>query len=135
MLDIIVRLTGGSYDEESSTEMAFGVAATIACRKAALQGKPVLLEPVMSLEVITPEEYLGEVMNDLNRKRAQVSGVEAERGGQVVHALAPLAAMFGYSTDLRSATQGRATFTMQFSEFAEVPARRAENIIHKIRGV
>ncbi len=135
VLDVIVRLTGGSYDEENSTDMAFGVAATIACRKAALEGKPILLEPVMSLEVITPDDYLGEVINDLNRKRAQVNGVEAERAGQVVQALAPLAEMFGYSTDLRSATQGRATFTMQFSEFAEVPAKRAENIIHKIRGV
>jgi elongation factor G len=89
----------------------------------------------MSLEVITPEEYLGDVIHDLNRKRAQVNGVESERGGQVVHALSPLAEMFGYSTELRSATQGRATFTMQFAEFAEVPAKRAENIIHKIRGV
>ncbi|HHD64244.1 MAG TPA: elongation factor G [Desulfobulbaceae bacterium] len=135
VLDVTVRLTGGSYDEERSTEMAFGVAATMACREAAARGNPILLEPVMSLEVVTPEEYLGDVMNDLNRKRAQVNGVEADRGRQVVHALAPLAEMFGYSTDLRSATQGRAMFTMQFSEFAEVPAKKAENIIYKIRGV
>ena len=135
VLDVRVRLVGGSYDEERSTEMAFGVAATIACRKAAADGGPVLLEPVMELEVVTPEEYLGEVINDLNRKGAQVNGVDAERDVQVVHALAPLARMFGYSTDLRSATQGRATFTMQFSEFAEVPSRRAEEIIRKIRGV
>ncbi len=135
VLDIKVRLVGGSYDEDTSTEMAFGVAATKACRQGALEGNPVLLEPVMSLEVITPEEYLGEVMNDLNRKRAQVNGVESDRGGQIIHALAPLAELFGYSTDLRSATQGRATFTMQFAEFAEVPAKQAESIIHKIRGV
>jgi len=135
VLDIKVRLVGGSYDEDTSTEMAFGVAATKACRQAALEGNPVLLEPVMSLQVITPDEYLGEVMNDLNRKRAQVNGVESERGGQVIHALAPLAELFGYSTDVRSATQGRATFTMQLAEFAEVPAKRAESIIHKIRGV
>jgi elongation factor G len=135
VLDVAVRLTGGSYDEERSTEMAFGVAATMACREAAVKGDPILLEPVMSLEVITPEEYLGDVINDLNRKRAQVNGVESDRGGQVVHGLAPLAEMFGYSTDLRSATQGRATFTMQFAEFAEVPAKRAEKIIYKIRGV
>ncbi|MHB8791398.1 MAG: elongation factor G [Desulfobulbaceae bacterium] len=133
--DVRVRLVGGSYDEENSTEMAFGVAATMACRKAALDATPVLLEPVMALVVITPEEYLGEVINDLNRKRAHVVGVEAERGNQVVQVRAPLAEMFGYSTDLRSATQGRATFTMQFSEFAEVPTRQAEAIIHKIRGV
>jgi len=135
VLDVTVSLTGGSYDEERSTEMAFGVAATMACREAAVRGKPILLEPVMLLEVISPEEYLGDVINDLNRKRAQVNGVESERGRQVIHALAPLAEMFGYSTDLRSATQGRATFTMQFSEFAEVPAKKAEGIIRKIRGV
>ncbi len=135
VLDVRVKLVGGSYDEERSTEMAFGVAATIACRKAAAEAEPVLLEPVMELEIVTPEEYLGEVINDLNRKGAQVNGVDTDRDVQVVHALAPLARMFGYSTDLRSATQGRATFTMQFSEFAEVPAKRAEEIIRKIRGV
>jgi elongation factor G len=135
VIDVIARLVGGSYDEDNSTEMAFGVAASMACRKAALEGGPVLLEPVMSLRVITPEDYLGEVINDLNRKRAHIVGVEAERGSQFVHAKAPLAEMFGYSTDLRSATQGRATFTMQFSEFAEVPAKQAGTIIQKIRGV
>jgi len=135
VLDVKAKLVGGSYDEERSSEMAFGVAATIACRKAAAAGEPVLLEPVMELEVVTPEEYLGDVINDLNRKGAQVNGVDTERDVQVVHALAPLATMFGYSTDLRSATQGRATFTMQFSEFSEVPAKRAEEIIRKIRGV
>jgi elongation factor G len=133
--DVRVRLVGGSYDEENSTEMAFGVAATMACRKAAQDASPILLEPIMALEIITPEEYLGEVINDLNRKRAHIVGVEVDRGSQVVQARAPLAEMFGYSTDLRSATQGRATFTMQFSEFAEVPTRQAEAIIHKIRGV
>ena len=133
-MDVSVRLTGGSHDEERSTEMAFGVAATMACRKAAAQGHPVLLEPLMKLEVLTPDEYLGEVINDLNKKRAHVLGVEADRSSQIVRAKAPLAEMFGYSTDLRSATQGRATFTMQFSEFAEVPARQAEVIIRKIRG-
>ena len=135
VLDTAVHLIGGSYDEENSTEMAFGVAATIACREAAIKASPVLMEPLMKLEVVSPEEYLGEVMNDLNRKRAQVNGIESERGNQVVHALAPLAELFGYSTDLRSATQGRATFTMQFAEFAEIPAKQAEHIIHKIRGV
>ena len=135
MLDVIARLIGGSYDEDKSTELAFGVAATMACRKAAMQGCPVLLEPVMDVEIVTPDDYLGEVINDLNKKRAQVNGVELERSRQVVHAKAPLAEMFGYSTDLRSATQGRATFTMKFSEFAVVPSKRAEIIIHKIKGV
>ena len=135
MLDVVAHLVGGSYDEEKSTEMAFGVAATMACRKAAILGEPVLLEPLMDLAVVTPEEYLGDVMNDLNKKRAHVNGVDTEKNRQIVHAKAPLAEMFGYSTDLRSATQGRATFTMIFSEFSMVPSRRAEIIIHKISGV
>ena len=135
MVDVRARLVGGSYDEDNSTEMAFGVAATMACRKAAGVGKPVLLEPVMVIEVVTPENYMGEVINDLNRKRAQVEGVETDRHSQVVKAGVPLSEMFGYSTSLRSATQGRATFTMQFKEFAEVPAKQAEAIIYKIRGV
>ena len=89
----------------------------------------------MAIEVITPDDYLGEVINDLNRKHAQIDGVEADRTSQVVKASVPLSQMFGYSTSLRSATQGRATFTMQFKEFAEVPAKQAEAIIYKIRGV
>ena len=135
MFDVVAKLVGGSYDEDKSTEMAFGVAATMACRKAAVLGDPVLLEPVMDLQIVTPDEYLGEVMNDLNKKRAHVAGVNPEKGRQVIHAKAPLAELFGYSTDLRSATQGRATFTMIFSEFSIVPSKRAEVIIHKIRGV
>jgi elongation factor G len=135
LIDVTAKLVGGSYDEEMSTEMAFGVAATMACREAMAEGDPVLLEPVMSCEIITPDEYLGEVINDLNRKRAQIDGVEADRNKQVVKATVPLVEMFGYSTSLRSATQGRATFIMQFKEFAEVPAKQAEAIIYKIRGV
>ncbi len=135
LVDVTTRLIGGSYDEESSTELAFGVAATMACRKAASEAAPALLEPIMAIEVLTPDEYLGEVINALNKKRAQIDGVTPDRGHQVVKARVPLAEMFGYSTSLRSATQGRAIFTMQFEEFAEVPARRAEAIIHKIRGV
>ena len=135
LLDVVAKLIGGSYDEEKSTEMAFGVAATMACRKAAALGEPVLLEPIMDLQISTPDEHLGDVINDLNKKGAQIQGVEAEKGRQAVSAKAPLAELFGYSTDLRSATQGRATFTMIFGEFAAVPSRRAEAIIHKIRGV
>jgi elongation factor G len=135
MMDVQVKLVGGSYDVEKSTEMAFGVAATMACRKAAALGEPVLLEPIMDIEIVTPDEYLGDVINDLNKKRAQVNGVTAENSRQVVRGKAPLAELFGFSTDLRSATQGRATFTMLFSEFAQVPAKRAEAIIHKIKGV
>ena len=134
VLDVIVRLTGGSYSEESSTEMAFGVAATMACRQAAAAGGPVLLEPMMLLVVRTPDDYLGEVIGNLNRKRAHILGVESERGVQAVRATAPLSGLFGYSTSLRSATQGRASFSMQFAEFAVVPDKDAGEIVRKIRG-
>lgn len=134
MADVEAVLVGGSYDEERSTEMAFGVAATMACRKAAAEGDPVLLEPIMALEVITPDDYLGDVINDLNRKGAQINGVNADKDRQTIHAEVALSEMFGYSTDLRSATQGRAVFTMQFSAFADVPAKKAEAIIQKIKG-
>ncbi|MCI5157258.1 MAG: elongation factor G [Candidatus Electrothrix sp. AUS1_2] len=135
LIDAEAALVGGSYDEENSTEMAFGVAAALACREAVTKAVPVLLEPVMAVEVVTPDEYLGEVINDLNKKGAHIDEVAAERNMQVVKAGVPLSKMFGYSTSLRSATQGRATFTMQFKAFSEVPARQAEAIIHKIRGV
>ncbi|MCI5145892.1 MAG: elongation factor G, partial [Candidatus Electrothrix sp. AR3] len=135
MHDVKVRLIGGSYDEENSTEMAFGVAATLACRKAVSEAAVVLLEPMMAVEVLTPEEYLGDVINDLNKKNAQIEGVDSERNLQAIQAGVPLSRMFGYSTTLRSATRGRASFTMQFKAFSEVPARQAETIIHKIRGV
>ena len=115
--------------------MAFAVAAALACRQAAAKAGAVLLEPVMEVEVLVPEDYLGDVINELNRKNAQIEAVEAERNFQVVKARVPLAKMFGYSTALRSATQGRASFSMQFDAFAEVPAKQAEAIIHKIRGV
>jgi elongation factor G len=135
LTDVKVRLTGGSYDEEDSTEMAFGVAAAMALRKAGMAAKPVLLEPVMDLEVVTPEEYVGEAIADLNSKRGRVTGIEAEKDVQIVRAHVPLAEMFGYSTSLRSATQGRAHFTMQFLEFDVVPEAKAQKIIKKIRGI
>lgn len=135
LVDVEVTLIGGSYDEEKSTEMAFGVAATMACRQAVNNAHPVLLEPIMNLEVVTPDEYLGEVINTLNKKRAHVAGVDVEQNKQIVRAKAPLAELFGYSTDLRSATQGRATFTMIFSDFDTIPIKKAEAIIQKIKGV
>jgi elongation factor G len=134
--DIKVSLVDGSYHEEDSTAQAFGVAANIALRKAYLESQPILLEPLMSLEVILPEEYLGEVINDLNSKRARIIGMEAiDNAMQQVKAYVPLAEMFGYSTDLRSATQGRANFTMQFHSYDDVPVRIAERIIKKVRGL
>ncbi len=133
--DIKVRLVDGSYHEEESTEMAFGVAGAMAIRRATAEADPNLLEPIMSLEVTTPEEYVGDVISDLNSKRGKIVGVVAETNFQVLKVEVPLAQMFGYSTSLRSATQGRANFTMQFLEYDVVPAQRAEKIIKKIRGI
>jgi elongation factor G len=135
LVDLHVALVDGSYHEEDSTEMAFGVAATMAMRKGAAEASPILLEPIMDLEVIVPDDYLGDVMSDLNSKRAKINGVESRKNYQVVKAHVPLAEMFGYSTDLRSATQGRATFTMQFASYDRVPEKKAEAIIHRIRGI
>ncbi len=135
LTDVKVTLRGGSYDEEDSTEMAFGVAAAMALRKAGAKAEPVLLEPVMDLEVVTPEEYVGDAISDLNSKRGKVTGIKAENDTQVIKAHVPLAEMFGYSTSLRSATQGRAHFSMQFLEFDVVPQAKAEAIIRKIRGI
>ncbi len=134
--DIRVNLVGGSYHEEESTEQAFGVAANMAFRQAALAAKPVLLEPVMSLEVTLPDAYLGEVISDCNSRRAKIMGTDSREGGlQIVKAHVPLAEMFGYSTDLRSATQGRASFTMQFLQYERVPDHIAEKIIQRVRGL
>jgi elongation factor G len=135
LTDLKVTLIGGSYHDEESTEMAFGVSAAMAIRRAAAEAKPVLLEPLMNTEVISPEDYLGDVMSDLNSKRAKVTGVDALGELQIVHAHVPLSEMFGYSTSLRSATQGRANFTMQFLEYDIVPAVKADGIIKKIRGI
>ena len=135
LVDLQVALVDGSYHEEDSTEMAFGIAATMAMRKGAAEASPILLEPLMDLEVIVPDEYLGDVMSDLNSKRAKINGVESRLNYQIVKAHVPLAEMFGYSTDLRSSTQGRATFTMQFTSYDRVPEKKAEVIIHRIRGI
>ncbi len=135
LTDVKVSLIGGSYHEEESTDMAFGVASAMALRRAASGADPVLLEPLMDLEVVSPDMYLGEVMSDLNARRAKIVGVEADGELQVVKAHVPLAEMFGYSTALRSASQGRANFSMQFLEYDVVPADRAEVVIKKIRGI
>jgi len=135
LTDLKVTLVGGSSHENDATEMAFGVAATMALRKGAAEASPVLLEPVMALEVNAPTDYLGDVMNDLNSKRARIMGVENRQEYQILKAHVPLAEMFGYSTDLRSATQGRATFTMQFAAYDRVPDNKAAAIIKRIRGI
>ena len=129
MEDIKIALIDGSYHEVDSSEMAFKIAASMAFRDAAKKAHPVLLEPVEDVEVVVPEEYMGEVMGDLNSRRGHIVGMEPRAGAQVIRATVPLAQMFGYATDVRSMTQGRATYSMQFSHYAEVPSAIAEEII------
>jgi len=135
MVDVKVRLTDGSYHEVDSSELAFKIAGSLALKNAAHKAKPVLLEPMMAVEVVTPQEFMGDVMGDLNSRRGHIEGMEPRGNGQVIGATVPLSAMFGYATDLRSMTQGRATFTMQFKHYAEVPGSIADEIVAKVRGV
>jgi elongation factor G len=129
IVDVRVTLTDGKYHETDSSEIAFKVAGSLALKAAAARAKPVLLEPVFAVEVVTPEEFMGDVIGDLNRRRGQVSGMEQRGNAQVVSAHVPLAEMFGYATDLRSNTQGRATYTMQFERYDEVPPNIAEKVV------
>ncbi len=131
IVDLKVELVFGSYHDVDSSEQAFYIAGSMAVKEAIKKADPILLEPIMSVEIVTPEEYLGDVMGDLNGRRGRVSGMEATGGAQVIRAMVPLSAMFGYATDLRSRTQGRATFTMQFDHYERVPANLAEAIIKK----
>lgn len=136
VIDIRATLVGGSYHEEDSTEQAFGVASTIALRNGLAQATPILLEPLMDLEVIVPEQYVGDVIADLNTRRAKINGIESrDNGYQVINALSPLAEMFGYSTDLRSASQGRANFTMRFALYDKVTEKKAQTIVNKVKGL
>jgi elongation factor G len=134
LVDMRATLTGGSYHDVDSSEMAFKIAGSMAFKKAARQAKPVLLEPIMAVEVVTPEAYMGDVIGDLSSRRGKVEGMEQRGNAQVVRAQVPLAEMFGYATDLRSRTQGRATYTMQFDSYQQVPVSIAEEIIARIRG-
>jgi elongation factor G len=134
MVDVKVTLIDGAYHEVDSSELAFKIAGSMAFKKAAGQANPVLLEPVMSVEVTTPEEYMGEVIGDLNSRRGQIQAMEERSGARVVKALVPLSEMFGYVGDLRSRTQGRANYTMQFDSYSEVPPNIAREIIAKARG-
>ena len=131
VIDVKVSLVYGSYHEVDSSEQAFYVAGSMAIKDACRKASPVLLEPIMAVEVVTPEEYLGDVMGDLNSRRGRVQNMESRAGAQVIRADVPLAEMFGYATDLRSKTQGRANFTMQFDHYERVPAGLAEEIIKK----
>jgi elongation factor G len=129
VVDVRVTLVEGSYHEVDSSEMAFKIAGSMAFKNAMQRAKPKLLEPVMAVEVVTPDEYLGDVMGDLNARRGRVEGLEPRGNAQAIKARVPLASMFGYATDLRSTTQGRATFTMQFDRYEEVPQAIAAEIV------
>jgi len=126
-----VTLYDGSYHEVDSSEMAFKLAGSMAAKDGAMKANPILLEPMMDVEVVTPEDYMGDVVGDLNRRRGQVQNMEDIPSGKAITALVPLAEMFGYATDLRSATQGRATYTMEFQKYLEVPSNLTEEIINK----
>jgi elongation factor G len=134
MVDVKVTLTDGAYHEVDSSELAFKIAGSMAFKKAAAQADPVLLEPVMAVEVRTPDDYMGDVIGDLNSRRGQIQAMEERSGIRVVKALVPLVEMFGYVGDLRSRTQGRADYSMQFDSYAEVPPNIAKEIIAKARG-
>ncbi|QBS11114.1 elongation factor G [Legionella israelensis] len=131
VVDVKVTLFDGSFHEVDSSEMAFKIAGSMGVKQGALKANPVLLEPIMAVEVVTPEEYMGDVMGDLNRRRGLVQGMDESPAGKIITAEVPLAEMFGYATDLRSATQGRATYSMEFSKYAEAPTNIAEAIIKK----
>lgn len=131
VVDIKVTVFDGSYHDVDSSEMAFKIAGSQCFKQGALKGKPVLLEPIMKVEVVTPEDYMGDVIGDLNRRRGIIQGMEDMPAGKTIQAEVPLAEMFGYATDLRSATQGRATYTMEFAKYMEAPANIAEAIIKK----
>ena len=133
MVDIRVTLIDGKYHDTDSSELAFKVAGSLALKEAAGRAKPVLLEPVFRVEVVTPEEFMGDVIGDLNRRRGHVAGMEQRGNAQVITAYVPLAEMFGYATDVRSTTQGRATYTMQFERYDEVPANIAEKVVGELQ--
>ena len=128
MVDVRVTLTDGKYHDTDSSELAFKVAGSLALKAAVSRAKPILLEPIFAVEVVTPEEFMGDVIGDLNRRRGHVNGMEQRGNAQVITAYVPLAEMFGYATDVRSNTQGRATYTMQFDRYEEVPPNLADKI-------
>jgi elongation factor G len=134
MVDVKVTLLDGGYHEVDSSELAFKIAGSMAFKEAARKAEPVLLEPMMSVEVRTPEDYMGDVIGDLNSRRGQIQAMDEQFGMRIVRALVPLSEMFGYVGDLRSKTQGRANYTMQFDSYAEVPRNVAEEIVKKARG-
>ncbi|MGB9592796.1 MAG: elongation factor G, partial [Anaerolineae bacterium] len=129
LVDVKFTLVDGSYDPETSTELAFQVAASMAVRDGVEKAGPILLEPVMKVEVVTPEEFMGDVIGNLNQRKAQIEGIERRADLQAIRAFVPLSEMFGYATELRSMTQGRGTFTMEFDHYAEVSKETADRIL------
>ncbi|MBV9603620.1 MAG: elongation factor G, partial [Solirubrobacterales bacterium] len=129
LVDVRATLTDGKYHDTDSSELAFKVAGSLALKAAVARAKPILLEPIFAVEVVTPEEFMGDVIGDLNRRRGHVQGMEQRGNAQVISAFVPLAEMFGYATDVRSNTQGRATYTMQFERYDEVPPNIAERVV------
>ena len=134
VVDVKVTLIDGSYHEVDSSEMAFKIAGSMGFKEGCAKASPIILEPIMSVEVVVPEDYMGDVIGDLNSKRGRIMGMDSRAGAQVVSAMVPLASMFGYSTDLRSATQGRATYAMTFDHYEPVPKSVAEEIVAKVKG-
>ncbi len=134
MSDLKAELYDGSYHEVDSSEIAFKIAGSMAIRHAAGRARPVLLEPIMSVEVVVPEEYMGDVIGDLNQRRGRIEGMELRGTSQIIKAMTPLAEMFGYATELRSRTQGRGSFTMHFGRYEEVPASISEEIVNRVQG-
>jgi elongation factor G len=133
MVDIKVELVYGSYHDVDSSEMAFKIAGSMAFKEAAKRAQPVLLEPMMNVEVVCPDQYMGDILGDLSARRGKIGGMTQRGEAQVIASSVPLAEMFGYSTRLRSQSQGRAVYSMEFSHYEEVPKSKADEIVNKVR--
>ena len=131
VVDMKVSLYDGSYHEVDSSEMAFKIAGSMALKEAVQKGAPALLEPIMRVEVTVPEDYMGDIIGDLNSRRGQIQGMEARGNAQIVRAFVPLSEMFGYATDMRSMTQGRASYSMFFDHYSQVPNNLAQQLMKK----
>jgi len=135
MVDVVVELVDGSFHDVDSSEMAFKIAGSMAVKEAARQAHPILLEPIMDVEVVTPSDYMGDVIGDLSARRGKIGGMTQRADAHIVAASVPLSEMFGYSTTLRSMSQGRAIYSMEFSHYQEVPKAKAEEIVSKVKGL
>ena len=134
MVDVKVQLVFGSYHDVDSSEIAFKIAGSMAFKEGCRRANPVLLEPMMDVEVVTPSDYMGDVIGDLSSRRGKIQGMDQRGEAQVIAAIVPLSEMFGYSTNLRSMSQGRAVYSMQFTHYEEVPKSKADEIVAKVRG-